>query len=92
MQIIREELADMTPEQIVTAKRERRLNSLLGREVTVNELLDVIERRERLTPKPTETAPAEGELTREDLDGMSPEEIVSAKRAGHLDALLGRTQ
>ncbi|MGW1730109.1 hypothetical protein [Streptomyces sp. NPDC001999] len=32
-QVTREELADMTPEQIVTAKREGRLNSLLGRAV-----------------------------------------------------------
>ena len=30
-------------------------------------------------------------LTREDLDTMSPEEIVTAKRQGRLDALLGRT-
>jgi HD-like signal output (HDOD) protein len=35
---------------------------------------------------------SDGQLTHEDLDGMSPAEIVSAKRAGHLDALLGRTQ
>jgi hypothetical protein len=35
---------------------------------------------------------SDGQLTPEDLDGMSPEEIVSAKRAGHLDALLGRSQ
>ncbi|MFE9866983.1 hypothetical protein ACFYPZ_30340 [Streptomyces sp. NPDC005506] len=38
----------------------------------------------------TEPAPSDDQLTREDLDGMSLEEIVSAKRAGRLDALLGR--
>ncbi|MFF4314992.1 hypothetical protein [Streptomyces sp. NPDC001507] len=30
------------------------------------------------------------QLTREDLDGMTPEEILRAKAEGRLDGLLGR--
>jgi hypothetical protein len=37
-------------------------------------------------------AEATRQLTRDDLDGMTHAEIVAAKQAGTLDALLGRTQ
>lgn len=54
--------------------------------------------RRATEPKPAELEPStpavqpwpEGQLTRADLDGMSPADIVSAKREGRLDALLGR--
>ncbi|MGW7261567.1 hypothetical protein [Streptomyces sp. NPDC054834] len=60
-----------------------------GGNVTADDLLNAMER--------SKTAEAEaadryenGQISREALAGMNPAEIVSAKRDGLLDALLGR--
>ncbi|MFD0033706.1 hypothetical protein ACFVJK_36830 [Streptomyces sp. NPDC127172] len=95
-QLSRADLAAMSPEAITEARRSGRLNVILGRqEATTNEVLDVIERDQAAAseaePTGRSAALADGQLSREDLDTMSPADIVKAKRKGRLNALLGRS-
>ncbi|MET8532397.1 hypothetical protein ABZV67_10670 [Streptomyces sp. NPDC005065] len=82
-QLTQADLANMSAAEIVAAKRAGKLNSLLGIPLTLNQTLDAAERTKDSAPV------TEGQLTLADLDNMSPAEIVSAKRAGRLDVLLG---
>lgn len=87
-QLTREELASMSPADIVAAKRDGRLDLILGRTVTADEVLDTIDQRDGQDEAQDEAQ--DGQLTRQDLASMSPEAIVKAKRDGRLDGLLGR--
>ncbi|MET7858812.1 hypothetical protein ABZS81_16645 [Streptomyces sp. NPDC005318] len=76
-QLTREDLDGLSPAEIMKAKREGKLDALLGPGSNAH--------RNAINADPDPN-----QFTAEDLDGMSPAEIVSAKRAGRLDALLGR--
>jgi hypothetical protein len=90
-QLTRADLAAMTPEQIDRARTEGLLDDLLG--------------RSHIAPTSTpDVPPGPGsadqgshgpgatfvDLTRADLKGMSPAEVLAAYRRGQLDAELGR--
>ncbi|MFI6662365.1 hypothetical protein ACIBL8_43450 [Streptomyces sp. NPDC050523] len=96
-QLTRADLKGMAPDAIAQAQADGRLNALLGRQVTAGQALDAIERgqaqeaavSEEAAAQPASQA-ADGQLTREDLAGMSADAIVQAQADGRLNAVLGR--
>ncbi|WP_019357809.1 hypothetical protein [Streptomyces sp. AA1529] len=105
-QLSRADLASLSPEEIMGARRSGRLGVLMGRNPTANEVLDTIERDQAQAQEaaaqaddsapeppgqPADSAPLpDVQLTREELKSMSSTEIVQAKAVGRLDGLLGR--
>lgn len=94
-QLNRADLKGMSPEEIVMASRSGRLDVLLGRTPTTSQVLDGIERGQAqeeaaASAEPASAPPAEGQLNREDLNSMSPPEIVQARSEGRLNQVLGR--
>lgn len=75
-QITRASLHRMTAEQIVTAKREGRLDAVIGGGDGDTDY----------EPQPVQ------QLTRADLARLSPAEVVAARRAGQLTDLLNGSE
>lgn len=99
-QLSREDLRGMTPAEIMQARAEGRLDMILGRPVTLNQALDAVEagrpsqaRTDADSGQKGDSADQadDGQLSREDLQGMSPADISRAYREGRLNRLLGRS-
>lgn len=89
-QLTRTDLASMSYADISQARRDGRLNAILGRQVSVNDTPDMAEAEASQADDSADPAADAGQLTREDLAGMSPDAIVNARAEGRLNRLLGR--